>query len=153
MKQAFIYSLKVWLSAALLAPLVYMILYSIYPLFNHGIAFPQYGTLIKTYFSGVWLFTRSNAASWVLMALALTFIPSLRKPTTENRLLIFVCVEIVFIALYHFFYKPLVLLVRSDLIMQQGSAVATFIFIFVYKVKGAVVPAAKKAPAKKKKKA
>jgi hypothetical protein len=139
MKQVFIYSLKVWLSAALLAPLVYMALYSIYPLLNRHIAFPRYGMLIKTYLSGAWLFLRANAASWVLMALAMTLIPSLKKSSTENRLLIFICVEIVFIALYHFFSKPVIMLVRSDLIMQQASAVATFIFIFIYKVKGAVV--------------
>jgi hypothetical protein len=123
-------------------------------LLNHNIAFPQYGVLLKTYFSGVWLFIEFNAVAWVLMAIVLTLIPSLRKPSGENRLLIFICVEIVFVAMYHFLSKPPILMERHDLIMQQASAIATFVFIFVYKIKGTVVTqkaaAKKKAPAKKK---
>ncbi|TWI97099.1 hypothetical protein JN11_03559 [Mucilaginibacter frigoritolerans] len=149
MKQVLIYSLKVWLSAAILAPLVYIALYSIYPILNHGIAFPQYGMLLSKYFSGAWLFIKFNALPWALIAIILSFIPSLRKPSTENRLLIFILAEIVFITLYHFFAQPAILLIRSDLIMQQASAVATFIFIFIYKVEGA--PAKQQAVAVKKK--
>jgi hypothetical protein len=148
MKQVSIYSLKVWLSAALLAPLVYIALYSIYPLFNHGINYPQYGLLLNKYFEGAWLFVRFNCPSWVLMAIVLKFFPSLRKPSIENRLFIFICVEIVFFAIYHFFTNPAIFFLRSDLIMQQGSAVATFIFIFIYKVKDAAP--AQKAVGKKK---
>jgi hypothetical protein len=153
MKQVSIYSLKVWLSAALLAPLVYIVLYSIYPLFNHGISFPQYGLLLNKYFEGVLLFVRFNCPSWVLMTLVLIFVPSLKKPSIENRLFIFICVEIVFFLMYHFVTNPPVLFMRSDLIMQQASAIATFIFIFFYKVKGAVATqkaTAKKATTKKK---
>lgn len=135
MKQVSIYSLKVWLSAALLAPFTYMLLYSIYPLFNHGIAYPQYGLLLKKYFEGAWLFVRFNAPSWVLMTIVLGMVPSLRKPSIENRLIIFICVEVVFVALYHSFNNQIVMLLRSDLIMQQGSALATLIFIFIYKIK------------------
>jgi hypothetical protein len=131
-----------------LAPWVYLLLYTIYPLLNHAISFPQYKLLLTHYFSGAWLFLEFNALPCLLMALGLSFIPALRRPNAENRLFIFICVEALFITLYYFYGRPTILMVRSDVIMQQASAVSTFIFIFIYKVKGA--PAAKDIVAKKK---
>lgn len=95
------------------------------------------------------MFLEFNVVPCIVMAIGLGFIPSLRRPNAENRLFIFICVEILFIAIYYFFGKPTLQMVRSDIIMQQASAASTFIFIFIYKVKGA--PAKQQAVAVKKK--